>query len=117
MNASTDAYRSSGLFSRHREIISSNQLVADILPPPLDVLEANVLILQLAQESSASRQAKLIQRLAATRGEFEESAREVCWRAMGSIAGISRIAPRWPGASSCACCWSYPSPPVLSFLC
>lgn len=60
-----------------RQIDLSKDLVADILPPPAYIIEAYLLVFQIANSDEATVRADLISRLTAAESQFEE--RQAFW--------------------------------------
>ncbi|WP_051229552.1 methyl-accepting chemotaxis protein [Paludibacterium yongneupense] len=63
----------------YARIIQSKDLVADILPPPAYIIEANLVAHQLMRAATAGDRAALLQRMATLEQEFDASHRG--WRA------------------------------------
>ena len=68
------------------QIVDGKDIVADILPPPLYAVEANLIALQIARSRSEVERRPLLLRLAAMRQEFD--ARRAYWNARDLDAAV-----------------------------
>lgn len=62
----------------YAQIIQSKDLVADILPPPVDAVEAYLLVFQIVNATDTGERAKLVARLGQVEKEF--TTRQNVWR-------------------------------------
>jgi methyl-accepting chemotaxis protein len=73
----------------YQDVVRGKDLVADILPPPAYIIEANLIVHQMAGGASADKRSKLTEELARTEKEFGE--RYAFWRAQPLPENLKQI--------------------------